>query len=71
MVTPLTAQKNGTYEGVIRMDTIESNKIYSDTLHIVVYENLYFGTCIRVIGLGSADDSLLWAKVKDFAKVYK
>lgn len=71
VVTLLTAQKNGTYEGVIRMDTIESNKIYSDTLHIVVYENLYFGTCIRVIGLGSADDSLLWAKVKDFAKVYK
>ncbi|MDY3973432.1 hypothetical protein [uncultured Veillonella sp.] len=71
VVTPLTEQKNGTYEGVIRMDTIEGTKIYSDTLHIVVYENLYFGTSIRVIGLGSADDTALWPKVSSFAKVYK
>lgn len=71
VVTPLEKQKNGTYEGVIRMDTIEGTKIYSDTLHIVVYENLYFGTCIRVIGLGSADEAVLWSKISEFAKVYK
>ncbi|MBS4913521.1 MAG: hypothetical protein KHZ77_05095 [Veillonella sp.] len=71
VVTPLTKQKNGSYAGTVRVDTYEDLKTYSDTLHVVVYDNLYFGTSIRVIGLNSGDDSDLWPRLADFAKVYK
>ena len=71
VVAPLTKQKNGSYVGTVRVDTYEGTKAYSDTLHIVVYDNLYYGTSIRIIGLNSGDDSTLWPKLSDFAKVYK
>lgn len=71
VVEPLKKQKNGSYTGIVRVDTVEGTKVYSDTLHVVVYDNLYYGTSIRVIGLSSGDDSLLWPKLADFAKVYK
>lgn len=71
VVEPLTEQKNGTYTGTLRFDNPVGDVIYSETLHIVLYDNVYFGPSARIIALNSADDDMLWPLVKGFAKVVK
>ncbi|SUP42692.1 hypothetical protein [Veillonella criceti] len=71
VVEPLTVQKNGTYTGTLRFDNPVGNVIYSETLHIVLYDNIYFGPSARIIALNSADDDTLWPLVNGFAKVIK
>lgn len=71
VVEPLTLQKNGTYTGTLRFDNMSGTVNYGQTLHIVLYDNLYFGPSARVIALSSTDDETLWPKVNGFAKVIK
>lgn len=71
VVEPLTVQKNGTYVGTLRFDNPVGDVIYSETLHIVLYDNVYFGPSARIIALNSADDDTLWPLVNGFAKVIK
>lgn len=71
VVEPLTLQKNGTYTGTLRFDNVEQTVIYGEVLHVVLYDNLYFGPSVRVIALNSADDETLWPLVNGYAKVIK
>lgn len=71
VIEPLTLQKNGTYTGTLRFDNMVSTVIYGETLHVVLYDNLYFGPSVRVIALNSADDDTLWPIVNGYAKVIK
>ena len=71
VIEPLTLQKNGTYTGTLRFDNMESTVVYGEILHVVLYDNLYFGPSARVIALNSADDETLWPLVNGYAKVIK
>ena len=50
---------------------MESTVVYGEILHVVLYDNLYFGPSARVIALNSADDETLWPLVNGYAKVIK
>ena len=71
VVSPLTKQKNGTYVGTVKVITTVSGVNYPEILHIVLYDNIYFGATARVIAVSGDDDALLWPLLKGYMRVFK
>lgn len=71
VVDPLIKQKNGTYVGTIKVISTVSGVNYPEVLHVVLYDNIYFGATARVIALSGDDDAVLWPMLKDYTRVFK
>ena len=71
VVDPLTKQKNGTYVGTVKVISTVAGVNYPEVLHIVLYDNIYFGATARVIALSGDDDALLWPLLTGYTRVFE
>lgn len=71
VVEPLKEIKKGLYTGTLQVASNEKGVTYKEVLHMVVYDNIYFGPTLRILAIAGDDDALLWPKLKQMMNVTK
>lgn len=56
--------KDKTYEGLIGASFYKSNVMYSDIIHVKIYNDALYGPSVRFVLLKDSDNKELWPKLK-------